>query len=200
MMAADGKAGFSDLPESLRKFLKAGDTFTDLQAIFRRLIAQLKYDLQQAEANPFTAARAFVVMEFLKAEFSEFEKLMKSMHNLQSTKVIPKLFNENEIPEMPLNEGFKVEVAPKLFCSIKKTNKLEAHEWLRSRELGDIIQPEVNPKALNSTLKEFMQETGEEPPQELITTYITETAKCKRTKGKRALFEDQDCLEGLFEG
>src|SRR5208337_2001344 len=169
-MAAAPHKVFDELPVSLRKALGAADSFTEIQHIFRIFLARLEEDLNRAAENPFKASRAFVVMEYLRAEFENFGKKVKTIQHIQSTQVLPKIFEEAEIPEMPLNEGFKVEVTPKLFCSITKMAKPAAHEWLREHGLGDIIQPEVNVKTLTSAIHEYMQENGEEPPQKLIST------------------------------
>lgn len=188
MVATVQRHIFNDLPQSLRDFLSAGQSFTEIQRIFATLLAGLKHDLSDAERNPFTASRAFVVLEFLKSEFAAFDKQMSGVHHAQAMKVLPQLFEDEGVPEMPLNEGFKVEVKHKFFCSIKKMNKCAAHEWLRENGLGDIIQPEVNAKTLSSALQECITESGIEPPQELISTYIAPVATCKKFKiGKKPL-------------
>ena len=198
-MAAVQRHVFNDLPASLQNFLHAGESFTDIQRIFAILLSRLKDDLSRTEENPFTASRAFVVLEFLKSEFAAFEKQVASIHHAQASKVLPKLFEDNEIPEMPLNEGFKVEVTPKFFCSIKAMNKCSAHQWLRENNLGDIIQPEVNAKTLNSALQEFISSTGEEPPQDIITTYIAPMAKCKKSKVAKKLCERDEPINVFGE-
>jgi hypothetical protein len=188
-MAAVRRYNFNEMPQTLQDFLASGESFTEIQQIFVTLLSTLQRDLANANVKPIPAARAFVVLEHLKSEFASFEQQVKSMHHDQATKILPKLFEAEEIPEIPLNEGFKVEVAPKFFCSIKAANKCAAHQWLKDHDLGDIVQPEVNPKTLNSALQEYIQTTGEEPPQETITTYIAPVAKVKKCKGAKKLLE-----------
>ena len=161
------------------------------------LLTGLKRDLLRAEADPFNAARAFVVLEHLKSEFASFEAQIKTIHHIQATTVLPKLFEAAEVPSIPLNEGFKVEVKPKFFCSIPVAKKCAAHAWLKENGLSDIIQPEVNAKTLNSALQEHIQATGEEPPQELIKTYIAPVAKCVKTRVSKGLF-DRDKPRAIF--
>lgn len=200
-MATTKRHSFDQLPASLQKFIRSGETFTELQRIFRMMLTQLRADLTENERDSFKAVRAFVVLEFLKSEFADFAKQVKGVHHIQSTKALPSVFEEAGVPEIPLHEGFKVEVKPEFFCSIKKANRDDAYEWLREHDLGAIIRPEVNAKVLNSTMQEYMQETGEEPPQELISTYIMPVAKCKRSRVTKNPLEKAEPLtvfEGLF--
>src|SRR5208337_4078393 len=161
---------FNDLPDSLKNFLSATEDFQKIQEIFFIFLKKIKSDLSEVSENPFGAARAFVILQFLKSEFAQFEK--------------------KKIPAMPLNEGFIVEVKPKFFCSIKKMNQAPAFDWLRENGLADIIQPAVNPKTLNSALQELIGTQGIEPPEDLISTYIAQVASCRKTKGAKKLFED----------
>jgi hypothetical protein len=185
---------FNELPKSLQEVLDAGQSFNEIQQIFQIFLTQLETDLNRAGENPFIAARAFVLIEYFKAEFERFSKKVTSIQHFQATSVLPRLFEDAKIPEMPLNEGFKVEVKPKLFCSIKAANKSAAHEWLRENGLGDIIQPEVNPRTLTKAIHEHMQATAEEPPQEVITTFITSVATCRKGKGAKKLFDNHGSI------
>jgi len=182
---------FNDLPDSLKNFLSSAEDFQKIQEIFFIFLKKIKSDLAEVSENPFGAARAFVILQFLKSEFAQFEKETKAISFKEERNTLPNLFEENKIPAMPLNEGFIVEVKPKFFCSIKKMNQEPAFEWLKENGLADIIQPAVNPKTLNSALQELIGTQGIEPPEDLISTYIAQVASCRKTKGAKKLFEDK---------
>ncbi len=155
--------------------------------------------MQHTSENPFEAARAFVILQFLKSEFGQFEKQVKAISFKEERNTLPNLFEENKVPAMPLNEGFIVEVKPKFFCSIKKMNQESAFEWLRENGLADIIQPAVSPKTLNSALQELIGTQGVEPPEDLISTYIARVASCKKGKGAKKLFEEDNGFDAFDE-
>jgi len=195
-MATTRRKSFEDLPKNLQEALSATASFTEIQRIFAIFLERLQADLASASRSPVKAMRAFVVMEHLKSEFEAFEAKVKSIHHTQATETLPPMFEDMDIPEMPLNEGFKVTVTPKLYCSIRKGKKEEAHEWLRSNGLADIINPEVNPKTLASAVEEHMQKTCTEPPQDIISTFIQPVASCKKSKAAtRELFSPEQSLE-----
>ncbi len=190
---------FNDLPDSLKNFLSANEDFQKIAEIFFIFLKKIKNDLQHTSENPFEAARAFVILQFLKSEFGQFEKQVKAISFKEERNTLPNLFEENKVPAMPLNEGFIVEVKPKFFCSIKKMNQEPAFEWLRENGLADIIQPAVNPKTLNSALQELIGTQGVEPPENLISTYIAQVASCKKSKGAKKLFEEDNGFDAFDE-
>jgi hypothetical protein len=195
-MATPRRKSFGDLPKNLQDALSATASFTEIQRIFAIFLESLQADLDCAARSPVKAMRAFVVMEHLKSEFEAFEDKVKSIHHTQATATLPPMFEDMGVPEMPLNEGFKVTVTDKLYCSIRKGKKEEAHEWLKLNGLGDIINPEVNPKTLASAVKEHMQSTGTEPPQEIISTFIQPVASCKKSKAAtKGLFTTEESIE-----
>ncbi len=189
---------FKELPSSLKDLFSAAENFLDIQRIFFAFLANLQFDLEQAASNPVNAARAFVIMEHLKSEFEQFEKAVKALHFNQAKNILPKIFEEKEIPEVPLNEGFKVEVIPKFFCSILKMKKFEAFDWLRSEGLGDIIEPAVNAKTLGSAVQEYVAANGVYPPEDLITAYVVPMATVKKHRGKKDLFKQQSSPIKIF--
>jgi hypothetical protein len=185
-MAVKAKpASFADMPTSLQTLLEGEADFQKIQHMFFLFLKKIKNDIEEANRTPVKAARAFVVMKYLKAEFEQFFKEVKQVYNVQELHTIPKIFDDLEIPQLPLNEGYVVSVKPHFFCSFKPGEKEAGFEWLRSVGLGDLIKLDVNARTLTSAIQELVETQSIEPPTKHFHAYIQNMAKV--TKGKVTL-------------
>ena len=189
---AGPRRAFNDLPTQLRSFLDSEEEFQEIQNVFFIFFKKIKTDLE-SKTNIVDAARAYVILEYIKSELEQFSKSFSPIHQEHKTKTIPKLFEGVGIPALPLDEGFTVSVNPKFFCSIKPEFKYEAFGWLKENNLEDIIQPAVNPKTLVSAVQELIETEGTEPPKEYFTSFVQMQAKCIKGKvSKKTISKEED--------
>ena len=187
---------FDDLPIELRELLESNKEFIEIKSIFFIFLKKIKAELLSRD-KPAEAARAFVILEYIKSELENFSKSFTPIHFEQKTQTIPKLFEACAIPSQPLNEGFTVSVKPKLYCSIKPTAKEGAFDWLNANDLGDIIQPQVNPRTLVGAMQELIETQGIEIPEKYFTSFIRNEAKVIKGKTKKTIEKDEDIFADL---
>jgi len=179
-MAAPRRA-FSDLSSNLQEFVESGKDFQKITTMFFYFFKKIKEDI--ATKNKVAdAARAMVLLEYIKAELEQISKSFGSIHHDYRTNTIPKMFEDMGIPKLPLSEGFTVEVKPRYFCTIKPGESEGAFDWLRSNQLGDIIKEQVNPRTLVSAVEELLETQGVEPPDKYFNAF--QQAQAKVTKGR----------------
>lgn len=128
-----------------------------IEALVPDLEAQLAAALK---AGPVQLARAFVVLHRLNERLLSEDKALKSMKVLygdyKNVKV-PEAFEQAGVPNVPLDEGFRVGIAIRTVASIVPGKKAEAFVWLANNNAQDLIQPTVNA----STLSAFAKQRGE---------------------------------------
>ena len=181
-MAKPKAAMFSDLPMALQTFLESEEDFQKIQRMFFIFLKELKRDIEEANRVPVKAARAFVILEYLKSEFNQFLEEVKVVHGTQQRHTLPKIFEDLGVPEVPLNEGYVVKVKPQFFCSFKPGEKDNGFDWLRSVGLGDLIKLDVNARTLTSAVQELVETENIEPPAKHFHVHVEEMAKVSKRK------------------
>lgn len=128
-------------------------------------------------------ARAFVVLHRLNERLLSEDKALKQFKSLwgdyKNVKV-PELFEQAGVPNVPLDEGFRVGIAIRTVASIVPGQKDAAYTWLQENDAGDLIQPTVNA----STLSKFAKEMGEgnkDLPDDLFTVTLMPNTSVTKT-------------------
>jgi len=70
-------------------------------------------------------------------------KELKSQEKYISEFVIPDIMNKQNLKTLKLTDGSELSVGKKFFASAKADKKLEAIQWLRDNDLGDIVKNEI---------------------------------------------------------
>ena len=121
-------------------------------------------------------ARAFVALHRMHAVFKVIigeGSIFSGLYNTYKSDVLPKAFDDGKIDgHIPLAEGFRVTVAPKLNASIKDDKKDRAFEWLRENDLEDLITEVVNAGSLTSTARTMIDE-GKELPEDIFSVHYS---------------------------
>lgn len=71
------------------------------------------------------------------------------------------------------------------YVSPAAERKPELIEWLKANGLGDIVQETVHPRTLSATVKELMEENGDELPgdlAQLVNVYEKTTVGLRKAK------------------
>ncbi len=82
---------------------------------------------------------------------------------------VPEVFKESGVTSITV-DGYRYVATSTLRASIVKDTKLDAYEWLRANELGDLIVETVNASTLSAAAK-VQEEAGYGLDQDLFTVY-----------------------------
>ena len=131
------------------------------------------------------AAEEYVQLkEQIGADEEALKELKARYKELRGT-VIPELMAELKMVDAKGHGSFTLSTGEKLFlkndlhASFSKMNEDAVFEWLRSRGDEALIKLVVHAGTLKAYVKEML-EKGEEPPEELITTYPFQTTNMRR--------------------
>lgn len=159
------------LPASIVKALPSSAAFMRHMSATEAEIRHIQSELAKARKGGAVAmARAFVALHRLIERTDGILKPVYDTFNEYKTQHIPALFEQEDVPNVPLNEGFRVGVSHKFVASIKTGEKDRAYQWLRENGLGDLIQGTVNSSSLTASAKSLMEEKNVELPSELFNT------------------------------
>ncbi len=167
--APSAKKPAPTLPASLVLAIpEAKDIMGHVQAIEKQLAATVKSMQKAQKAGAIPCARSFVVLKRMCERMEEAAKPYNAMLALYKGLVIPELFEAAGIPNVNLDEGFRVGVSTRILASIIPDKKDEAYQWLRDNKLGDIIGETVNASTLSATAKSLIEDQNKELPAELF--------------------------------
>ena len=106
----------------------------------------------------------------LSEEFAALEKITEIVGNLKqklSYETIPDAFENVGYDSVKLL-GRNFIVGVRLNATIPLEMRDSGYKWLREVKLDNLILPTVNPKALSSAVKSYIEETGFEPPNDAV--------------------------------
>jgi len=120
-------------------------------------------------------ARAFVALHQIKETVNAIHGkdggLLNKFHNRFKSIEVPAVFDGEDLPHVPLNEGFRVGLSTRIRASLPAANRQRGFEWLRANGLPDLVQETVNAETLSSTAQLLMEEQNLELPADIFTTY-----------------------------
>jgi hypothetical protein len=151
------------LPKSLVMALPVSvEIMQHLRAI-EKLLPTLERQAKASEKGGAIAmARAFVVMHRMRDAIRSGEGKDKSvfkpfmeLYERYNKAVLPKMLEDEGVTNIPLAEGFRVQMSSPFYASVKKGMQNAAYEWLAANGLEDLIKSTVNSSSLASALKEL---------------------------------------------
>lgn len=151
---------------------------------FERSVDGFFSDCKARTGNTVELARAFVAAHRLKERLADITKAFNAQYEVLKTEVVPKAFEDAGVPNVPLSEGFRVQVSAKLQASIRPEHKAEAFNWLRENNLGSLIAETVNTNTLSATAKSLLEEQNTELPELLFNVAIKDNTSVVATKAK----------------
>lgn len=157
-----------------------------------RLLDSIKSDVHNelvqevsvsVEGTAIDLARAFVVLRIIKDKvdetFKEFDELYLSIKDLK----IPEKFDQEGVPTINLDEGYRVTVAHSVRAHIRAGMKDAAYQWLRDNQLGELVTETVNASTLSAVARS-LQEENRELDETLFGVAIMPTTSVTKVKGK----------------
>ena len=127
--------------------------------------------MSKAKADgPVAMARAFVAFHRMRERIDELSKPLSKLFEHYKTVECPQLFEQAGIPNVSLDEGFRVGMSYRFTASIISDKKNEAYNWLTENGLGDLITSTVNAQTLAAAAKALMEEHNRELPSEFFKT------------------------------
>lgn len=175
------------LPKSIIEALPVAKDINELVVKAGRLHGQLVKELARAEkAGAIPLARAFVVLHRLMASIEDalkpFDVTFKEFKEVR----VPAIFEAAGVPNVPLDEGFRVGVSAKFRASLKSEDdggdRDKAYKWLRDNGLGDLISTTVNAGTLSSAAKNMMENDNKELPSTLFNVAFVPNTSVNTTK------------------
>lgn len=173
----------SSLPKTIVNTTPSALKILTAVADAAKLLRTLEQELEAAKADGAVAlARAFVALHRLKARVDEELKPLDALYTRFKDLEVPALFETEGVPNVSLDEGYRVGVSSKFRASIKPDQKDEAYKWLKKNGLGDIITSTVNASTLSAAFKELMEEKNVEPPDAMFNIAMVPGASVTQTK------------------
>ena len=142
---------------------------------FSEILDELEKKIQEADDHLYKCRSGdfsnlltsyYNINEYYK-QLDEMRKRMYGVVDRYNKSVIPAIMDERDLD--------KVQVASiaRSFYPISKmtatiVDKQKGPQWLRDNGGEDLIQETVNASSLSAFVKEMMQNTGKEPPTEII--------------------------------
>jgi len=175
------------LPQSILEALPTAKEIYTLVAKAGQMHGRLLKELIDAEkAGAIPMARAFVVLHRLKTLLDEtvkpFDKTFAEFKDVR----VPAVFETAGVPNVPLDEGFRVGVSTKFRASFKSEDdggdKDAAYQWLRDNGLGDLITSTVNASTLSSAAKNMLENENKELPSTLFNVAFVPNTSVNTTK------------------
>lgn len=126
-----------------------------------------------AERDALDKSNINEILEFYKkiydseAILDDLHKILSGVKENYSYEVIPDLFESMEIDSIKRKSGNFI-VGSRFNASIPFDKREAGYKWLRDNNLGALITPTVNAKSLSSAIKEHIETTAIEPPEDCI--------------------------------
>jgi hypothetical protein len=121
-------------------------------------------------ASVETAARLLLQVRDARDVLDRTMKMLDSHHRLLKEVHVPEAFEARGVQNISL-DGYRFSRVQNWRASYREGMKPEALVWLRSNELGDIIQDFVPPMTLAATAKSLNEE-NQSLPDDLFSTHI----------------------------
>ena len=159
-----------------------GPVVERLEFIEKHIAQFLKGEVDGADMNgPIELSRALVVLRFLKekieATFEEFNDIYTNVKDVR----LPEAFDRANIPNVTLDEGYRVGVSHSLRASVKANMKDSAIKWLQDNGLGDIVSQTINASTLSAVAR-TMAEDNKQLDETFFNIFVQPTTSVTKTK------------------
>lgn len=179
----------TSLPRSLIAALPTSTVVMHHVNQIKALIPALEKELEIARlSGAVTLARAYVVLHKMaeamqdRLQISDSGKAFGPVIQKYKTVELPAVFEQEGVPHVSLDEGYRVGVSMVFRASIVSDQKLAAYQWLRDNNLADIITTTVNASTLSAAAKAEIEERNVEFPSDLFKIATLPTVSVTGTK------------------
>lgn len=122
------------------------------------------------EENVLKYLELFKTLKDFKENLDGLNKKCKAVFEKMNSEVLPAKYKEDGVTSMTY-QGYRYTVNVRTLARILPEHRLEAYQWLRDNDLGDIIIETVNASTLSSAARELMEE-GSELESDYFETYL----------------------------
>lgn len=179
----------TSMPRSLIAALPTSTVVMHHVNEIKKLIPQLEKEIVAAKkSGAVTLARAYVVLHKMaeamqdRLQISDSGKAFGPIINELKQVSVPAAFEQEGVPHVSLDEGYRVGVSMVFRASIVGDKKQEAYNWLRIHNLSDLISSTVNASTLSAAAKKEIEERNVEFPDELFKIATVPTVSVTGTK------------------
>lgn len=120
----------------------------------------------------------------IKESLEVVEELVKTVTAVKeelSTRVLADLFESSQLDSIKTaNRSFTYK--GELHASMKPGKEDQCKEWIRSKGYSPIIKEGVHPSTLSTCMREFVDKTGEMPPDDLFNTFIKKSVSIRKVR------------------
>lgn len=178
---SETKAPAPTLPASLVAALPSSkDVMKHVQAMEKALPGLIREVQAARKSGAVSLARSYVVYKRVCDRMEEMVKPYNAFRDVLKGVVIPEQFEQAGIPNVTIDEGFRIGLSTRILASIIPDKKEEAYQWLRDNDLGDIIGETVNASTLSATAKSLVEDQNKELPEDLFkVAYVPNTSVTK---------------------
>lgn len=153
------------------------DVLSDALAKTRRVAIEYNKWVGSDAAKLDRLAVVYGQLREVSDQLDEFKKEFNELITKISNVDLVAAFRTNGTTKIG-NEHGTIYLTDRFSASVQ--DREIAFKWLEENELGDLIQPAVNPSTLTAALKRFVDETGKEPDPEVIKVSRHTMAAFKR--------------------
>lgn len=153
-----------------------------LGSIENQIDTYLLKEIDSAEAaGPVELSRAMVALRTAKDKIDASLEQFNKIYDDTRVRRLPELFDKNQIPNITLEEGFRVGVSHSVRASVRANMKDAAIEWLREHQLGDIVSETINASTLSAVAR-TMAEDNRQLDETIFAVYVQPTTSVTKTK------------------
>jgi hypothetical protein len=107
-----------------------------------------------------------------QAKLDSEAKTIKTEIEFVCRDLIPDKMAEQGMRGVPLEDGSRIELRNKAFCSVKADKREALFEWLQQNDFESLITEVVNPSTLKAFVKEQREAVGGLVPPDDIVSYL----------------------------
>jgi len=160
-------AELKELREAIKELSKANkhvnDTFSSLD-----------------KNNLVEVLKAYKSLDECVDILEQITKCLNSLHQDMSYKIIPELFQANEIESAKI-AGRNFIVNYRTNASIPFDMQESGFKWLKENGLGSLIKDGVNSKSLSSAMNSYFDEHAKWPPEDAIKVHKQPYTSIRKT-------------------
>lgn len=181
--AAGADAPKPSLPPSIANALPTAVAVMQHMAAVDKLLPNLSREMLAAEAGGAVGlARSFVALHRMMGRIDDILKPAVTLFDLYKKERMPQVFEQSGVPNVSLDEGFRVGLSHRFFASILPDKRDQAYAWMRKNGMGDLIAATVNSQTLSAAAKALSEEHNKDLPSEFFTVAMVPNTSVTVTK------------------
>jgi hypothetical protein len=146
-------------------------------------IGQIKELMVQTDKQELQdALKVYRMVRNFHDDLADCMKELKKHYDFFRSEQLPDRFQAEKVDSIKV-DGTSFASTAREYTSINPAHKVEAFDWLRQHNLGELIVENVNTQSLSSAMREFKEEQGIDPDDELFNTYSKRNIRVTNLKG-----------------